>query len=47
MMEAMLLVATIARHFDVERMMERPVTPSPSITLRPGGGVWVRLHKRK
>lgn len=47
MMEAMLLVATIARHFNVERMMERPVTPMPSITLRPGGGVWVRLHKRK
>lgn len=47
MMEAMLLVATIARHFDVERMIERPVTPSPSITLRPGGGVWVRLHKRR
>lgn len=46
MMEAMLLLGTIVRRFDIERMVERPAKPFPSITLRPTGGVWVRLHKR-
>ena len=45
-MEAMLLLASIVRRFDIERMVERPATPIPSITLRPKGGVWVRLHAR-
>lgn len=46
MMEAMLLLGTIVRRFDVERIMEKPVKPFPSITLRPVGGVWVKLHQR-
>lgn len=47
MMEAMLLLATIARRFDVERLTERPVRFLPSVTLRPVGGIWVRLHERR
>lgn len=46
MMEAMLILATVVRRFDVERLVERPVKPFPSITLRPVGGVWVKLHER-
>jgi cytochrome P450 len=46
MMEAMLMLATIARRFDVERLTDRPVNFLPSITLRPVGGIWVRLHER-
>jgi cytochrome P450 len=46
MMEAMLLLATIVRRFDVERLMDKPVKLLPSITLRPQGGIWVKLHKR-
>lgn len=46
MMEAMLLLATIVRKFDVERLMDRPVKLLPSITLRPQGGIWVKLHRR-
>lgn len=46
MMEAMLMLATIARRFDVERLTDRPVSFLPSITLRPVGGIWVRLHER-
>ncbi len=47
MMEAMLLLATISRKFDVERLMDRPVSFLPSITLRPVGGIWVKLHARQ
>ncbi|WP_164730383.1 cytochrome P450 [Pelagibacterium montanilacus] len=46
MMEAMLMLATIARRFDIERLTDKPVGYLPSITLRPEGGIWVRLHKR-
>jgi len=45
MMEAMMLMATILKRFDVERL-DRPLTMQPSITLRPVGGIWVRLHER-
>lgn len=47
MMEAMLFLATIAKRFDVERLTERPYKLLPSITIRPTGGIWVRLHERK
>lgn len=46
MMEAMLLLATIVRRFDVERMVEREAGLIPSITMRPRRGLWVRLHAR-
>ncbi|GHA15940.1 cytochrome P450 [Devosia pacifica] len=47
MMEAMLLLATIVQRFDVERLTDRPVKFLPSITLRPQGGIWVRLNRRR
>jgi cytochrome P450 len=45
-MEAALVLATVARGWRLEWRRERPVTAFPSITLRPGGGVWVRVWRR-
>ena len=45
-MEAVLLLATLARAFKVE-VLERPaVTPDPSVTLRPKRGLRARLERR-
>ena len=46
MIEAVLILATIAQRFSFTWQSDRPVTPFPSITLRPKGGVWVRLNER-
>lgn len=46
MMESVLLLATIARHFQLSWLETHPVTPFPTITLRPQGGVWVKLSRR-
>jgi cytochrome P450 len=46
MMEATLLLATIASRFRVVVDAEREVTPFPSITLRPQGGVPVTVTRR-
>lgn len=46
MMEAVLLLATIARKFQLAPVPGRAVEPLPTITLRPKGGVWVELRKR-
>lgn len=46
MMEAVLILATIAQRFRLEWQSDHPVVPLPSITLRPKGGVWVRLVPR-
>jgi cytochrome P450 len=46
MMEAVLILATIAQRFRLEWQSDHPVVPFPSITLRPKGGVWVRLVPR-
>ncbi|WP_414474776.1 cytochrome P450 [Microvirga sp. M2] len=46
MTEAVLILATVAQRFRLEWQTGRPVQPKPSITLRPGGGVWVRLVSR-
>lgn len=45
-MEACLVLAAIAQNFSLEWQSDRPVVPQPSITLRPGNGVWVRLRSR-
>jgi cytochrome P450 len=45
MIEAMLILTTISQSFSVEWQSERRISPFPSITLRPKGGVWVRLNK--
>lgn len=46
MMEAVLILATIARRYLFERVSDAPVIPFPSITLRPEGGVWMKLSRR-
>jgi cytochrome P450 len=46
MMEAVLILATVIQRFRLEWQSDRPVVPRPSITLRPQGGVWVRLWAR-
>ena len=47
MMEAVLLLATIARRFRLRLQDERPIATFPSITLRPQGGVPVVLAARR
>ncbi len=44
MMEAVLILVTMVQRVRLDRQCERPVTPFPSITLRPEGGVWVVPH---
>jgi cytochrome P450 len=46
MMEAVLILATVAQRFRLQWRGTRPVVPLPSITLRPKGGVWVKLAPR-
>lgn len=46
MMEAILILTTIAQRFAVEWLSEHRISPFPSITLRPKGGVWVKLQER-
>lgn len=46
-MEAVLILATIARRYRLERTSEADITPFPSITLRPEGGVWMKLSRRQ
>jgi cytochrome P450 len=47
MMEAMLLLATMAQRFQPRAVPGHPVEPLPSITLRPKGGVWMELRARR
>ncbi len=45
-MEAVLLLATLARTFKVDVLPEPPATPEPSVTLRPKHGLRARLCRR-
>jgi cytochrome P450 len=45
MMEAVLILATIAQRFELRAQDERP-EPFASITLRPKGGVWLKPQLR-
>jgi cytochrome P450 len=47
MMEATLLLATIARRFRLALTPDAKVTPLPTMTLRPEAGVKVRLTRRR
>ena len=47
LMEGVLLLATIARRFQPAAVVGRPIEPLPSLTLRPKGGLWVELRKRR
>ncbi|MDQ3606818.1 MAG: cytochrome P450 [Gemmatimonadota bacterium] len=46
MMEAVLLLATITRCFRLVGQPDHPVVPYPTITLRPEGGVRVKVARR-
>ena len=46
MMEAVLLLATVCQRFRLTLEPDQPITPFASITLRPEGGVWMRLARR-
>lgn len=46
MMEAILLLATIAQKFELKIVDDRPIEAQASITLRPEGGIKVMLKKR-
>jgi cytochrome P450 len=45
-LEAVLLLATLARAFDVDVLPNPAVIPEPSVTLRPRHGMRVRLSRR-
>jgi cytochrome P450 len=45
-MEAMLVVATIARRFSIRLVPDHPVALLPRITLRPAGGLPATVHVR-
>jgi cytochrome P450 len=46
-MEAVLLLATVAREFHLEPVPGEIPVPQPSITLRPRGGIRMKLGKRR
>ncbi len=46
MMEAILLLATIAQRFTFQLLPDHPVVPMPSVTLRPKHGIRMVLHSR-
>jgi len=46
LMEATLVLATIAQHFRFTLLPNHPIVPLPSITLRPRHGLHVQLHSR-
>ena len=45
-MELVLLVATLAQHWAFRPVAGQPAVPKPLITLRPGNGVTMTLHRR-
>ncbi len=46
MVEAVLVLSTIAARFRLARPNDRPVVPFPSMTLRPDGGLAMTLERR-
>ncbi len=47
MMESVLLLATIARQWSLEPVVDHPIRLSPVLTLRPRYGIKVVLHRRE
>jgi cytochrome P450 len=45
--EAQLIFATLAQRYRLQAAPEHPVQLEPTITLRPKGGVWMRLQERR
>jgi hypothetical protein len=46
MMEAILIVASMAQHIDFELRMTTDMQVSPAVTMRPVVPVTVRVHRR-
>ena len=46
-MEAVLALATMAQRFTGKWQSDHTITPFPSITLRPKGGIWLRVESRE
>jgi cytochrome P450 len=46
-MEAVMALATMAQCFTAQWLSDHRVKPFPSITLRPGGGIWLRIENRE
>ncbi len=46
LLEGILVLACILRHFNFELMPNQEITPEPGITLRPKNGIMMRLKKR-
>ncbi|MGB3652380.1 MAG: cytochrome P450 [Rivularia sp. (in: cyanobacteria)] len=46
MMEAVLILATIAQKYKLKLVEDHPIVPQPSITLRPEHGIKVEITKR-
>jgi cytochrome P450 len=47
LMEATLVIATVAQHFQLRMMPDQEIVPLASITLRPKNGVAMRLESRR
>jgi cytochrome P450 len=46
LMEAVLLLVTIAQNYQLSLVPDYPIVPQPSITLRPESGIKMVLSKR-
>ncbi len=45
--EAQLIIPIIAQQFDFKLLADKPIELAPLITLRPKGGIWMKLKSRK
>lgn len=45
LMEAQLIIATVAQKYRLRKTTEKNVEPEPSVTLRPRGGIEMSLHE--
>lgn len=46
MAQAQMIIATIVQHFRFECDPLRVVRPTPQLTLKPRGGIWVKAFRR-
>lgn len=46
LLEGPLILATIAQHYRLLQASDQPVEAAPLVTIRPRGGLWMRLEKR-
>ena len=46
MMEATIVLATVAQNLRLDLQPGRPVTVDPLVTLRPSPGIWVTARSR-